>query len=64
MGVQKLFRDFRVYEDEVALQRSFPRGVIRLSGTIQVMVNQLSIAQQGLTISEVIILNCQAPRII
>lgn len=64
MGVQKLFRDFRVYEDKVALQGSFPRCVIRLTGTIRVMVNQLSIAQQGLTVSEAIILNCQVLSII
>lgn len=39
-------------------------GSLGFSGTIQVMANQLSTAHQGLTVSKVIILICQASRII
>lgn len=57
MSVQKLFRDFRDYENKVALQGSIPRCVIMLSGTIQVMANWISIEHQGLTVSNTIILH-------
>lgn len=64
MDVQKLFIDFRVCEDKDALLGNITKWFIQLSETIQVMVNQLSIAHQGLAVSKAIIPICEALRII
>lgn len=47
-------------QDTDALQGSFTRRLIKLSGTIQVMTNQLSLSLQGLTVAEAIVLVFQA----